>query len=90
MAHSNDVRTGVRSFILQNFLMGERPESLQDSTPLITTGIVSSVAMLELVAFLEDTYSIVLRQDDLTSDRLDSVDLIVGLVEELQSPKEVN
>jgi acyl carrier protein len=84
MTQATDIRSGVRSFILDNFLVGEPPESLENSTLLMTTGIVSSLAMLELVAFLEETYAVTLRQDDLTPDRLDSVDLIVELVDELR------
>jgi acyl carrier protein len=79
-----DIRTGVRRFILNNFLVGEPPESLRDSTLLMTTGVVSSLAALEMVAFLENEYSVTLREDDLTLDRLDSVDRIVKLVEERQ------
>ena len=84
MGHNGDVRSAVRSFVLEKFLVGEPPESLKDSTLLITTGIVSSLATLELVAFLEDEYCIALRQDDLTPDRLDSIDRIVMVVEELR------
>ena len=78
----DDIRAGVRRFVLDNFLVGEPPESLQDSTLLMTTGIVSSLAALEMVAFLENEYALTLREDDLTLDRLDSVDRIVKLVEE--------
>jgi len=89
MAQGDQIRSGVRAFIADKFLVGEPPESLRDSTLLMTTGIVSSVAMLELVAFLENTYNITLRQDDLTPDRLDSVDLIAELVMELQGANAV-
>jgi acyl carrier protein len=90
MSSSDQVRAGVRRFILENFLVGEPPESLKDSTLLMTSGIVSSLAMLEIVAFLEEEYAVTLRQDDLTADRLDSVDLIVKLVEELAGAKAIN
>jgi acyl carrier protein len=82
MTARNEIQSGVRRFILESFLVGEPPESLQDSTALLTTGIVSSLAMLELVAFLEGEFDVTLHQDDLTPDRLDSVDRIVTLVEE--------
>jgi acyl carrier protein len=85
MVQTDDIRAGVRAFVLNTFLVGEPPESLKDSTLLLTTGIVSSLAMLELVAFLEVEYAVTLRDDDLTPDRLDSVDLIVDLVAELQT-----
>ncbi|HLG59543.1 MAG TPA: hypothetical protein VI485_29665 [Vicinamibacterales bacterium] len=89
MTQGNGVRTGVRAFILEHFLVGESPESLHDSTLLMTTGIISSLAMLELVAFVEAQHGVTLRQDDLTPDRLDSVDLIVELIEELAGAGEV-
>ena len=87
---ADDVRAGVRSFILTNFLVGESPETLKDSTALITTGIISSLAMIELVTFLEDEYTSTLQQDDLGRDRLDTIDLIVQLVEERRKVKPVS
>jgi acyl carrier protein len=84
VAEADNVRAGVRRFILETFLVGEPPESLQDSTSLLTTGIISSLAMLDLVAFLENEYGVTFLQDDLSPDRLDSVDLIVRLVRELR------
>ncbi len=86
MTSSDDVRQTVRRFILETFLVGEPPESLKDSTSLLTTGIVSSLATLEIAAFLETEYSVALRPDDLSVDRLDTVDRIVKLVEELRAP----
>jgi len=90
MAQSEDVRTGVRAYILNTFLVGEPPESLQDSTRLLSTGILSSIGMIEMVAFLEGEYDVTLRQEDLTPDRLDAVDLIVELIDELRAAKELS
>ncbi len=85
-----DVRTGVRRFILDNFLIGEPSDALQDSTLLLTTGIISSLAMLELVAFLETEYEVALRPRDLTPDRLDSVTSILALIDELRQTAQPN
>jgi len=90
MPNGDDVRRDVRRFILDNFLVGEPEESLQDSTSLMTTGIVSSLAMVELVAFLENTFEITLQQEDLAPERLDSIDLIVRLIEDRSSPQTTN
>lgn len=82
MTETDALRQGVRRFILQTFLIGEPPESLLDSTSLLTTGVVSSLATLELAAFLESEFAVVLHPEDLSVDRLDSVDAIVALVNE--------
>ena len=78
------VRMEVRSFVLKNFLVGESADSLLDSSALVSTGVISSLATLELVAFLEERFGVTLRHHDLTSDRLDSVERVVALVEELR------
>lgn len=89
MAGDDSVRAGVRQFILDTFLVGEPPETLKDSTALLTTGIVSSLATLELVAFLENEFSVTLQPDDLSPDRLDSIDRIVALVEARRAPDSI-
>lgn len=74
-------REQLRAYIHQRFLPDEDPSELDDSTALVTTGIVSSLAVLELVSFIEATFKIQLRQEDLDPRRLDSVAAILTLVE---------
>jgi acyl carrier protein len=74
------VRQTIRSFILANFLPGESPESLHDSTLLISSGVMTSLSMLELVTFLEENFSFTLEPEDIRIGRMDTVDLIVDLV----------
>src|SRR5262249_31121642 len=47
----------IRSFIVENFYVPETA-NLGDDTPLIESGIVDSTGVLEVVAFLEETFSI--------------------------------
>jgi acyl carrier protein len=82
MTTDDEIRQGVREFVLTTYLIGEPAESLQDSTPLLTTGIMSSLATLELVAYVENAFAVVLQPEDLGVDRLDTVDAIVALVRE--------
>src|SRR5262245_57950684 len=56
-----NTRDTLRSFILKEFLPGEKPEELTDSTPLITGGVLDSLATLKLVSFLEERYNIQLE-----------------------------
>ena len=76
------VRETLRQFILTNFLPGEDPSTLGDTTPLVTSGVVTSLSLLELVTFIEDTYSLQLDVDDLGVSRMDSIDLLTELVGE--------
>lgn len=76
----DEVRQAIRSFILANFLPGEAPDTLKDSTLLVTSGVITSLSMLELVAFIEDTFALTLDTDDFGVAHMDSVDLLVALV----------
>ncbi len=61
MTQRQDVKGTVREYILKEFLPGEAPEALQDSTELITRGILDSLATLKLVSFIEERFNIALE-----------------------------
>jgi acyl carrier protein len=48
----------VHAYILQEFLPGENPDNLTESTALMTGGILDSVANLKLVDFVYEKYGI--------------------------------
>jgi len=70
----------VKNFILTEFLPGEDPSELKDDTPLITGGILDSIATLKLVMFLEGTYGITLEAHEADPEHLDTLTDIVSLV----------
>ena len=72
----------VRGFILNEFLLGETPDNLSDSTRLISGGIVDSVGVTRLVLFLEDRFGVEIQTAEVNADYLDTVDLIVNMVAE--------
>ncbi len=76
-----DIVDTVRNFILTQFLPGEDPEELADDTPLVTTGILDSLATLKLVTFLEQEFDITVEAHEADASNLNTVDLIVALVD---------
>jgi acyl carrier protein len=79
------VKTEIKEYILREFLPGEDPEALTDSTPLVTGGILDSLATLKLVSFLEEHYGITLAAHEVDSEHLDTIDRVTELVEEKRS-----
>ena len=65
----------VRSFILENFLLG-REAGFRDDTSFLEEGIVDSTGILELVSYLEEKYEIEITEDELIPENLDSVERI--------------
>jgi acyl carrier protein len=62
----------VRLFITDNYLYGQE-KNFDDGDSFLEHGIIDSTAVLELVAFLEESYGITVEDDELTPDNLDSV-----------------
>ncbi len=77
----DDVRAAVRQQILTAYLIGESPENLRDDMPLLTSGILDSLATMGLVTFLEKRYGIELDAADITVERFDTVTDIARIVE---------
>jgi len=70
----------VKTFILDQFLPGEDPNELTDDTPLMTTGILDSLATLKLVTFLEEKFDIAVEAHEADAENLNTLELITNLV----------
>lgn len=74
------VRQAVADYILAHFLPGEDPSELTESTPLITGGVLDSIATLKLVVFLEDRFGVAVEAHEAGVENLDSVGRIAALI----------
>jgi acyl carrier protein len=70
----------VKGYILKEFLPGENPDELTDVTPLISGGILDSLATLKLVAFIEERYKIEVQAYEVDVEHLDRIADIVALI----------
>ena len=70
----------VKGYILEEFLPGENAAALTDSTPLITGGILDSLATIKLVAFLEERFKVQIQAHETMIDYLDTIADIAQLV----------
>ena len=75
-----EVKEIIKGYILEEFLPGENPAALTDSTPLITGGILDSLATIKLVVFLEGRFQIQIQAHETMVDYLDTVADIAQLV----------
>ena len=75
-----EIKNSIKSYILDEFLPGENPDLLTETTPLVTGGILDSLATLKLVAFLEQSYGIEIQPHEIGTDNLDTLLAIAKLV----------
>jgi acyl carrier protein len=80
MMNTNDVKSSVKDYILEEFLPGVDAEELTDDTPLISAGILDSLSTTRLVAFLEDKFTIEVAPHEMGVDYMDTLKDICALV----------
>lgn len=76
-----DAEQAVRQFIQENFVLASGAASelgVEDS--LTQLGMIDSTGVLELIAFLEQTFSISISDEETVPENLDSVRKIVAFV----------
>jgi len=80
-ASADEIRGTVREYLLTEFLPGEDPAALTDQTPLITGGILDSIASVKLVSHLEELYGVRFDAHEVSVDYLDTIDLVVDTIQ---------
>ena len=62
----------IRAYLVENFLLGQA-DGLDDASSLLDSGILDSTGVLEVVAFLEETFELKVDEEDLVAANLDTV-----------------
>ena len=74
------IKSTVKEYILREFLPGESSDSLDDTTPLITGGVLDSIATVKLIAFLEERFGAEIEPHEMNPDYLNFLPDIAALV----------
>ena len=77
VGHSPNAR--IREFILNQFPLA-RKQQIRDSDPLLDGGMLDSLGVLDVVAFIEQEYSFTVADDDLSPDNFQSIDHIAAFI----------
>jgi acyl carrier protein len=78
--NEQDIKATVKTFILNEYLPGEDPAALTDTTPLMTTGILDSIAILKVVTFLESQFGITIEPHEAVVENLNTLSDMAQLV----------
>jgi acyl carrier protein len=81
-------REAIRKFIIENFIV-EEAENLAEEDSLLERGIIDSTGVLELVAFIEEKYSITVEDEELIPENLDTIRNIAEFIKrKVEAPSE--
>ena len=76
-----NIKEAIREFIANNFLKGDESKTFDDDASFLEEGIIDSVGVLELVAFLEETFSFRVEDEEITPANLDSISKLVVYIQ---------
>ena len=77
-----DVRAAVKEFVVESFLFGSSDDSLGDTDSFLESGIIDSTGILELVSFVEESFKIEVKDEELIPDNFDSIQKLVAYIGE--------
>ena len=77
---TGDIRGQIKRFISENFMSPGDEANLRDDASLLEEGIMDSTGVLNLVMFIEETFGIEVKDEELVPENLDSVNNIVVFV----------
>ncbi len=75
-----DVEQTITRFIVDELMLGDSGVQVNPDTPLVSSRILDSLAVLQLVTFLEESFGISIEDDELVAQNFDSVSHMAAMV----------
>lgn len=77
---TEDVLERVRAYVLKDFLYARPDVSLGEEDSLLTNGIIDSMGIMELIAFVESEFAITIEDEEITEENLGTLGAIARFV----------
>jgi acyl carrier protein len=71
----------ILNFIREELLRGDGQVSLEPNASLISTGILDSLALLKLLLFIEERFSLKVNDGEVNPRNFETVDRITAFIE---------
>lgn len=78
---AEDIASHIRSFLVERFPTA-RSRAIDDDDQLLANGILDSLGVLDVVAFLEREFGITITDDDLVPEHFDTLRRLTAFVVE--------
>ena len=80
MPTTEEIEQALKSYILEEFLPDEDPEDLTSDVELVSTGILDSISVINVVAYLEKFYEIKVEAHEASVDNMNTIESMAALV----------
>ena len=86
---TTSIERKLRVFIEETYLFGQ-PDTLEDDTSFLDRGIIDSTGILELIAFVQETYGIQVEDEEAVPANLDSISRISAYIRRKREQAGIN
>ena len=77
----------LRGYIVDTFLFGEGGDKFNDDDSLLEHGVLDSTGVLELVAYLSESFEMKVDDNELVPENFDSINRLSAFVRSKQGAK---
>lgn len=75
-----DIETQLRRYLAENVLFSDGAFDYDDDASLLEEGVIDSVAIMDVVMFVEETFGISIEDHEIVPDHFDSINKLAGYI----------
>jgi acyl carrier protein len=77
-----DIESAIESFIVKEIMLGDNSTKIDPNESLINSGVLDSLALLRLIAFIEEQFKVTVEDSEVVPENLETINDIVAFVEQ--------
>ena len=81
----SQIEDSIRSFVAGNLVYSDAGFTYGDDASFLQEGIIDSLGVMELVAFVQSTFGVNVDQQEVTTDHFDSVARLAAFIRRKQA-----
>ena len=75
-----DIEAQIRDYLTENVLFSDGPFGYDDNASFLEEGIIDSVAIMDIVMFVEETFTITIEDHEIIPDHFYSVNRLASYI----------
>jgi acyl carrier protein len=79
------IEVQIREYLTENVLFSDGVFEYDDDASFLDEGIIDSVAIMDFVMFVEETFDIVIEDHEIIPDHFDSVNKLASYIRQKQN-----
>lgn len=84
---TQNIKDQLRQYILTEYLPGESAANLKDDTPLRTSGVLDSMATLQVVTFVEEHFNIEVEAHEAGVENFETINDMTAFIQRKSAGK---